>query len=89
MSVNVTSASSVATPPRIVASGGGSGTKRKRLVTVEPKAKAHSIGVIGSGNIGRAIVEGMLASGMRTERNFFFVVLFIFYFFLYSKSDSL
>ena len=35
--------------------------KKKRLV--EPKSLGYSIGVIGSGNIARALVEGILASG--------------------------
>lgn len=37
--------------------------KKKRLV--EPKSLGYSIGVIGSGNIARALVEGVLASGKR------------------------
>ena len=45
--------------------------KKKRLV--EPKSLGYSIGVIGSGNIARALVEGVLASGkglcyMRLDR---------------------
>ena len=39
-------------------------SKKKRLV--EPKSLGYSIGVIGSGNIARAIVEGVLASGRET-----------------------
>lgn len=39
-------------------------SKKKRLV--EPKSLGYSIGVIGSGNIARAIVEGVLASGKET-----------------------
>lgn len=35
--------------------------KKKRLM--EPKSLGYSIGVIGSGNIARALVEGVLASG--------------------------
>ena len=43
-------------------------TKKMRLV--EPKSLGYNIGVIGSGNIARAIVKGVLASGRETTLYF-------------------